>query len=165
MRASDVVQVLDALDRAGVPAWLAGGWGVDALLGGQTRRHHDLDIVVNGNDGSERGAVTVLDGLGFVTVEARAPAGMWMPLKAVLRDGGGRTIELLSVPLHSDGTTMVLSLPAGLSVVPAAFAVGQIAGRPAPCLAPAVQIMFHGGFRPTAAQRRDEELLRARFGD
>ena len=164
MRAVDVVQVLDELDGAGVSAWLAGGWGVDALLGRQTRRHHDLDIVVNGNDGSERRAVAVLEGLGYVTVEARAPAGNWMPLKAVLRDRRGRTIELLPVPLQSDGTTMVLSRPAGPSVLPAALAVGQIAGRPAPCLGPAVQLTFHAGFTPTAGQRRDEALLRARFG-
>lgn len=164
IRALDVVQVLDALDRAGVAAWLAGGWGVDALLGRQTRRHHDLDIVINGNDRSEPRALTALGSLGFVTVEARAPAGTWMPLKAVLRDRGGRTIDLLPVPLHSDGTTIVLNLPAGPCALPEAFAVGHVTGRPAPCLAPTVQFTFHAGFIHTAAQRRDLALLSSRFG-
>ena len=27
-----------------------GGWGVDALLGAQTREHHDLDVLVLGED-------------------------------------------------------------------------------------------------------------------
>jgi lincosamide nucleotidyltransferase A/C/D/E len=31
--AADVLAILDQLDRAGVVAWLDGGWGVDALLG------------------------------------------------------------------------------------------------------------------------------------
>ena len=42
----EVVSVLDALAAAGVDAWVDGGWGVDALLGEQTRDHADLDLVV-----------------------------------------------------------------------------------------------------------------------
>ena len=30
--------------------WLDGGWGVDALLGCQTRRHEDLDIIITSAD-------------------------------------------------------------------------------------------------------------------
>src|SRR2546422_5781430 len=46
MVASDVVEVLDRLDGAGIEASLDGGWGVDALLGEQTRPHDDLDLIV-----------------------------------------------------------------------------------------------------------------------
>jgi len=42
----DVGWFLELADRAGVACWLVGGWGVDALLGEQTRPHSDLDIVV-----------------------------------------------------------------------------------------------------------------------
>jgi hypothetical protein len=38
--------VLDRRDAAGVEWWVDGGWGVDALLGGETRLHDDLDVVV-----------------------------------------------------------------------------------------------------------------------
>jgi hypothetical protein len=37
--ASDVVVVLDQLERAGLVVWLDGGWGVDALLGYRGRPH------------------------------------------------------------------------------------------------------------------------------
>jgi hypothetical protein len=43
-RLPEVVDVLERLDRAGVPVWLDGGWGVDALVGRQTRPHRDLDL-------------------------------------------------------------------------------------------------------------------------
>ena len=32
MNAGDVLAVLEQLEAAGVPTWLDGGWGVDALL-------------------------------------------------------------------------------------------------------------------------------------
>ncbi|HSP55104.1 MAG TPA: hypothetical protein VLS25_05900 [Dehalococcoidia bacterium] len=47
MTAGDVVRVLDALAEAGTTVWLDGGWGVDALLGEETREHDDLDLVVS----------------------------------------------------------------------------------------------------------------------
>ena len=37
MSSDDVVQILDRLAACGIEAWVDGGWGVDALLGDQTR--------------------------------------------------------------------------------------------------------------------------------
>jgi lincosamide nucleotidyltransferase A/C/D/E len=31
---------------AGIEVWVDGGWGIDQLLGEQTRRHEDFDLVV-----------------------------------------------------------------------------------------------------------------------
>jgi hypothetical protein len=44
--ADDVVRILGRLEEAQIDAWLHGGWGVDALLGKQTRPHEDLDLIV-----------------------------------------------------------------------------------------------------------------------
>jgi lincosamide nucleotidyltransferase A/C/D/E len=30
--------------------WIAGGWAIDALVGEQTREHHDVDIAFNAQD-------------------------------------------------------------------------------------------------------------------
>jgi lincosamide nucleotidyltransferase A/C/D/E len=46
MNAGAVVALYLRLQAVGIPIWLDGGWGVDALLGEQTRPHDDLDIVV-----------------------------------------------------------------------------------------------------------------------
>ncbi|MDH4308687.1 MAG: amino acid transporter [Acidimicrobiia bacterium] len=42
MESAAVLSVLDLLDEA----WVDGGWGVDALVGRQTRRHLDLDLAL-----------------------------------------------------------------------------------------------------------------------
>ena len=50
MSAEDVVAIVTRLQGAGLPVWLDGGWGVDALVRRQTRPHDDLDIVVRIED-------------------------------------------------------------------------------------------------------------------
>jgi lincosamide nucleotidyltransferase A/C/D/E len=46
MSAADVLDVTSRLEAAGISFWLDGGWGVDALVGRETRPHSDLDLVV-----------------------------------------------------------------------------------------------------------------------
>ena len=46
MNATTVLHILDLLAAVGVPAWLDGGWGVDALFGRITRAHNDLDLIL-----------------------------------------------------------------------------------------------------------------------
>ena len=83
--ASDVLVVLDQLDRAGVVVWLDGGWGVDALVGRQSRPHHDLDLVIARDDCPA--AQAALAGLGFQPELTAVPG--W-PARLVLVDARGR---------------------------------------------------------------------------
>ena len=46
MTSADAVDLLQLLENAGIELWLDGGWAVDAALGGQTRAHKDLDIIL-----------------------------------------------------------------------------------------------------------------------
>lgn len=164
MRAAHVLEIVDALGSAGVRVWLAGGWGVDALLGHQARRHRDLDLVVDAGDGSEERARRVLQDLGYRTVVERAPSGKWMPHKAVLRDAGGRRIDLL--PVRLDGGPLAPRShngPGANGFVPAGLASGAVAGRRVGCLAASVQLAFHGDYDPTGVDRHDVALLCSRF--
>jgi lincosamide nucleotidyltransferase A/C/D/E len=52
MKSEDVLQIVTWLEQAEIPVWLDGGWGVDALVGQQTRSHSDLDLVVRLEDAS-----------------------------------------------------------------------------------------------------------------
>jgi hypothetical protein len=38
------------LEREGIRSWVIGGWGIDALVGRQTREHHDLDLFLLDDD-------------------------------------------------------------------------------------------------------------------
>jgi lincosamide nucleotidyltransferase A/C/D/E len=50
MISRDVLALYEQTNGAGITIWIDGGWGVDALLGKQTRAHEDLDIVIERKD-------------------------------------------------------------------------------------------------------------------
>ena len=80
MRADDVTEVLDRLDRAGVRHWVGGGWGVAALAGRQTREHRDLDLAIDAEDLDT--CLRVLSQLGY------AAETDWLPVRIELRAPG-----------------------------------------------------------------------------
>lgn len=41
-----LVNLLQLFASTGIEVWLDGGWGVDALLGTQTRPHKDVDLIL-----------------------------------------------------------------------------------------------------------------------
>jgi Aminoglycoside-2''-adenylyltransferase len=63
MSAADVVEILGCLDAASADVWLDGGWGVDALVGEQTREHEDLDLIVRDAHESRMREVLATTGL------------------------------------------------------------------------------------------------------
>lgn len=50
MSADAAVRIVSALEKLGVTVILDGGWGIDALLGEQTRKHKDLDFLIEKKD-------------------------------------------------------------------------------------------------------------------
>ena len=158
MPAAEVLAVLDALSAAGLDAWVDGGWGVDALLGEQTREHRDLDLVV------------ALDEVDAVQ-QALAPLAYALtederPTRAVLAAPDGRQIDLHTVVFDAEGGG-VQQLPGGRSYryPPDGFAgEGMINGRRVRCLTPEVQLECHLGYEPAETDRRDVKLLAERFG-
>ncbi|MBE1497367.1 lincosamide nucleotidyltransferase A/C/D/E [Amycolatopsis lexingtonensis] len=61
MDARTVLRVLEAVAPNAV--WLAGGWGIDALLGRQTREHGDLDLLHRAKQ--EPAVLRALEALGY----------------------------------------------------------------------------------------------------
>src|SRR5215472_5062822 len=76
-----VLALMNALDSAGVSAWVAGGWGVDALIGHQTRRHYDLDLVVADAPENLERMEQVLARDGFRPGVREFNPGLAMPLR------------------------------------------------------------------------------------
>ena len=152
MALAEVHRVLDALDDAGCRAWIAGGWGVDALAGRQTRPHRDLDLLVEAALLDD--ALAALAGLGYrvetdwlpIRVEVAAPGRRWVDLHPVVFDGDGHGVQA-----GPDGTTF--EYPA------ACLVTGSLDGRPVECLSVDRQIEAHTGFEPREADRADLALL------
>jgi len=62
-----VITLYKQLNDAGIAIWLDGGWGVDALLGRQTRKYADLDIIVQEIDVDR--ARKLLEQTGYVEIK------------------------------------------------------------------------------------------------
>jgi lincosamide nucleotidyltransferase A/C/D/E len=136
VKAEDVIQVLDALDGAGVRHWVGGGWGVAALVGRQTRPHRDLDLNVDAEDlGS---CLAALGELGY------APETDWLPSRVELRAPGDRWVDVHPVAFDENGAGRQADLDGGFfEYPPGAFGSGIIAGRRVGCLSARQQRLFH----------------------
>ena len=168
----DVVRILAAFDDAEVGFWVAGGWGIDALIGRQTRRHSDLDLVLDDSRGDEARARRVLAKLGFRFENLDAVADSRLPRIVQLHDRSGRVVDLLPVDLMSLPIVVHSHRPPSRDGRAAdsdgrrnqLFAVGRIGSRAVTCLAPAVQLALHQGYDLTKSAHRDVALLCRRFG-
>jgi len=97
MTADDVRGVLDLLDVRGIHVWVDGGWAVDACLGTQTRRHSDLDIVLEQRDRSA--AVAALRDRGYGPV----PHDDTRAWNFVLGDDAGHEVDFHVIVLDEHG--------------------------------------------------------------
>ena len=160
MSADDVVDAIGALEGADVVVWVDGGWGVDALLAEQTRKHDDLNVVVDADHVPR--LVVVLGGLGYVEIRiwSAAPEGF------VLRAPGDRRIDIHPVRFDEEGNGLQ-RLAGGVEwPYPAhGFAgTGTIGGSTVRCLTPEVQVACHAGYELKPTDIHDMRALHERFG-
>ena len=151
VNASDVVELLGRLEAQGINVWLNGGWGVDALLGYQSREHQDLDITISAGD---RAAYTaIMEGTGFSTYRVDN-AFNW-----VLIDARGHLIDVHLVDfsqtlINEAGVRM--HGPAGLPFeVGSLEGRGIIAGKPVKCETAEFQVRGHTNYTPDETDYRD----------
>jgi hypothetical protein len=150
MSAEDVVAIVRRLQRAGLPVWLDGGWGVDALVRRQTRPHDDLDVVVRIEDVAA--VERELAALGY----ERAGGGPPMSFESV--DAEGRQVDVHPIAadgayVNRDGTIWHYPLR-GLA------GKGAVAGQGVDCLTAETQVICHGGYELDDDDLHDLRLLR-----
>ena len=155
MTAERVVELLTVLRASGVSATLDGGWGVDALLGRETRRHEDLDLVVALDDVPR--IYAALAPLGFALHEDH------LPVRFVLRRNGEQ-LDFHTVTFDREGGG-VQPQPGGGSFryAPEGFVSGQVNGVAVHCISAAVQILCHLGYEPTPKDAHDVLALCREF--
>ncbi len=160
----DVLEVTVALREADVKFWFAGGWGIDVLVGLQSRNHLDLDIVIEDYRRDEPRVCRALSHLGYVRREPKV-GGIWMPSVVALSDMSGRRIELMEIDWERFGVDSGLVSSDGTGVAvnalrERAFAEGVIFDEKLPCLSRTAQLLFHSNFKLTDKQRRDLDVLK-----
>jgi lincosamide nucleotidyltransferase A/C/D/E len=162
MTGVDVRGVLDMLQAAGIAVWVDGGWGIDALLGRQTREHNDLDLAIEHHDvGRYRG---VMERNGY----RDKPTGHQTARNFVMIDDAGREVDVHLVDRSTttiDAHGVEVYGPNGLEYeVGALEGVGTIDGRTAACCTAEFQMRSHTGYEPDADDVRDVMALHAEFG-
>jgi lincosamide nucleotidyltransferase A/C/D/E len=160
MTGSEVVSVVDCLEAAGIPIWLDGGWGVDALIGRQTRPHSDLDAVVELEHADE--VIARMESLGFrITQDDR-------PTRFVLADDTERHIDFHPIVFDDSGNGRQIGAGAngGDAIYPAAGLLGRgaIGGQKVACLTPELLLRHHTGYEPQDKDRHNVRLLCGEFG-
>jgi lincosamide nucleotidyltransferase A/C/D/E len=152
----DVLEIISLLEKAGITVWLDGGWAIDAIVKRQTRKHDDLDVVVElSNVNRVKKALA-----GFIVLEDE------LPTRFVLGDAVGRRIDFHTVTFNSEGGG-VQQLQNGTSYTYPAhgfLGIGEISGKQIPCLTAEVQAECHYGYEPDENDRHDMKLLHDTFG-
>ena len=164
MSAGDVLEVLDALEREGLRYCLAGGWGVDALVGRRTRSHDDVDVALDDYDRDVAHAIDALVRCGFQLVSTHEVT-TWMPRRSYLNDGAGHRVELVSLNWSLLFSAFGNGNPATRATLEdRVYAQGSIGGHKVPCLSAEVQLLYHTHFELHPQLANDVSLLHSELG-
>ncbi len=169
--ADDVINLCKQLSANGIQIWVIGGWGVDALLGEQTRPHKDLDILMLLDDVVRLRELLSNDGYRLKELWSENrwaidTSGERVATAFVLHDSAGREIDAHAMRLDEHGNGIPMwGVPAGFIFTRQALAAqGMIAGFAVQCIAPEMQMVCHTGYTLPESHVRDLERLHDRFG-
>ncbi|HEY0979399.1 MAG TPA: nucleotidyltransferase family protein [Candidatus Paceibacterota bacterium] len=159
MKAEEVVALYQALDAKGLPVIIDGGWAVDALLGTQTREHHDLDIAI---ERSQLGALkNYLESLGYREL-SRSQEKMW---DLVLCDTQGREIEVHAFSRDKNGNVIKEEYWDGYDT-DSLSGIGHIANHEVRCASLSQLVKTHNNSKRRLKETdlSDMKLLSEKFG-
>lgn len=155
MNEHDAVQLLKMVADIGIPVWLDGGWGVDALLGYESRPHNDIDLFVEKRDAAAFNQLLAAQGYGEVKMDYTTED------HTAWRDEAGREIDLHLFTFGPDGMVNFL----GEAYPPDLLdGRGTIGGLDVACLTPEAQLLYHQGYEHDENDVHDVLLLCGAFG-
>ena len=148
MDVAEVLKVLDAVRSTGCRFWLEGGWGVDALVGRQTRPHRDVDVDFDADYEDE--VLEVLSRLGY-SIETD-----WRPNRVELSAPGARWVDLHPLVIDDTGDARQAALDGGWHELHRSwFTTGVLGEVRVPCVSVEAQRLFHAGYELRAVDRLD----------
>lgn len=169
--AEDVIHLYLYLANNGFQVWLNGGWGIDALLGEQTRLHKDMDVFVLVDDVNR--LCELLSRKGYSLKELWSEnrwdvdsEGVKTMTGFVLHDSEGRELDVHAMRLDEGGT----GIPAwesddGFNLTPQDLAgQGMVGGSMVQCITAEKQLLCHMGYELPEKQVPDLKYLHEKFG-
>ncbi|MEX2162384.1 MAG: hypothetical protein WD751_10790 [Anaerolineales bacterium] len=156
--AGDFIALYTALEKLGIDIWLDGGWGVDALLGKQTRPHEDIDIVIQQQD-----LPKLREHLAREDYTDR-PRDDTSPWNFVLGDGAGRLIDVHAIVFDEEGNGLYGPVEQGVMYPAESLTgIGEIGGHTVRCISAAWLVKFHSGYTLCENDYRDVSALCEKF--
>ena len=154
MRGDVVVQLVQLFEQNGIDVVVDGGWGVDALLGEQTRSHQDLDIALQHKDVPK--LRELLETCGYKEV----PLNDSWECNFVMGNDKGHEVDVHSYTYDAHGKLVFgVEYPLG-----SLTGTGLIQGYPVKCISPEWMVKFHSGYELDENDYRDVSALCERFG-
>jgi lincosamide nucleotidyltransferase A/C/D/E len=154
MTAEQAVDLVKLFEQNQIEVTLDGGWGVDALLGEQTRKHADLDIVIMFIDSPR--IRSLLEAQGYRDV----PRPDTREINYVLGDDLGHLVDI-----HTYTLDRVNHPEQGLDYpLESLNGNGAILGHPVRCIDVENMVMFHSGYELDENDYNDVRSLCQRFG-
>lgn len=144
----DLIYVLNLMDSLNIRYWLDGGWGVDVLVGEQTREHRDIDIDFDSGHTDE--LIKLLTARGYLI------ATDWLPVRIELYHPDRSYLDLHPFLLSDDGWAKQSNLEGGwYEFEPDFFGSAEFLGRKIPCISPKGQKIFHTGYELREVDKHD----------
>jgi lincosamide nucleotidyltransferase A/C/D/E len=155
MNENDVVDLLKKAEQINVTVWIEGGWGIDALIGRQTRPHNDIDIFIQKKDAAEFTKMLASNGycetkMEYTTDDHTA----WC-------DAYNRTIDLHLFEFEDDETLTFLNETYPSEILSGKGKIGEMEVR---CLTAEAQLLYHQGYEHNENDKHDVLLLCKAFG-
>ena len=149
MTAADAVGIISLLEQSGIEVHVDGGWGVDALLGEQTRKHGGLDIALQHKFVAQMREL--LEARGYKDVP-RFNTSEW---NFVLGDDEGHLVDIHSYTFDENGNNIF-----GVAYEPRHLTgTGVINGYIVKCIPPDVMVEFHTGYEMDDNDYHDVKAL------
>lgn len=173
LSAVTAVELMRMTRDTGVRCHLVGGWGVDALIGRQTRLHDDLDLAYESLPGSGKALELAFSKRGYHRVSLEEVPHALFSVRVLLADGQGRSLDLLpilpfdrSAPFEQPAESGRVALP---HIPQEAFVVGSLGRRSAPmavsCLSADFQLASRQAYELRPSDRHDlARILRLKKG-
>lgn len=154
MEAGYVIELLKLLEQRQICIVVDGGWGVDALLGHQTRPHEDLDIAIEHKDVSKLRKLLARKGYKEVAQPDTSAFNF------VLGNARGQKLDVHSYTFNAHGKN-VYGIPYPAESL---TGTGLIEGLAVRCISAEWVVKFHTQYEPDENDFKDVHAVCAKFG-